>query len=159
MATTFAAIRDAMIANIKAISPSTITDVLFDYVPKRHTLLEWTASAGSSGTFRTFEIVRTGPTEQLPHLSPDTIRREEFAAILVAYPRAVAAYGDDELLDLDDVMREDARQIRDVIMSTSNFVASQHEAVVTIEDVSRDGGIWFQPFTVRLQYDEAQSLT
>lgn|SRR3990167_6307211 len=157
--TTFAIIRDQIIVKIKAITPTLLAGDKFDHVPKRYTVEEYVDSAGGSGTLRRFDLRRSGMVETLPHLGTSEIMREEFALLTVAYPKTLGRYGMNDRLDMDDVIRGDARQIRDTIMSTGNFVSGQSEAQVTIQEPERGDSTWFQSFLIRVLYLEAQSIT
>lgn len=157
--TTFALIRDQIVTKVKALTPTLLAGDKFDHVPKRYDVREFVESSGGSGVLRRFDIQRAGTTETLPHLSTSEVMREEYARLTVAYPRTYGRYGTNDRLDMEDVIRSDARQIRDTIMSTGNFVSGQQEAQVAIEEPERGDATWFQPFMIRLLYHEAQTIT
>jgi len=154
--TTYGAIRDQMIAKIQAITPTVRSDELF---ARSHTRLPLRIEATSSSAFfRKFEIVRTGATEQPPHMDGDSVYRIEEATISVAYPAVPGAAGEDEIDDLEDLIRKDAKLIHDVIFSAGNYVSGQDIAVPVIQPVEMGEGVWFQDIVVRIQYRESMTL-
>ncbi len=159
--TTYALIREQIIAKIMALSPTLLgeTHRHFCRAPRRYSLRSW-AKENPAASLRMFEIARLGAAPDIDQVQDTSvIERNESAMILMAYPVAPALYGAHELDALDDVMRGDARQIRDVVYSPSSYLAGQSLASVTIEDPDRSSEhVWFQPFTVELIYTEAQSL-
>lgn len=160
--TTFAAIRDNYITLIEAITPSTHdgSDKKFKRSPRRYMLRDWAIKTGHSAVFRKFEIIRaSGVADQLPHFDSDQIQRRERARISIAYPVDVAFYGTDERDDLDDVMRSDAKQVRDVLFDPDNYLAGQNAAIVNILGPDRvSENVWFQDLEVDFIYNEAQSI-
>ena len=160
--TTFATIRDNYYTLIAAITPTvrTTDGYVFRKPPRRSMLRDWALTVGTEAVFRKFEISRSGSAaDQLPHFDSDALQRRERARVTVAYHTAVAFYGEDEIDEMDDVMRSDARQIRDVLFDTGNYVSGQNAAIVTILPPDRARrGVWFQEFDVDFIYNEAQSL-
>jgi hypothetical protein len=159
--TTLATIRDAMITEIEALSPSSHADKLFRRGKKRKSIREWAANQNSgSAVFRRFEIVRTGEATDPPLMDPSAVERSEDVIITVAYPVLPALYGSDDLDDLEEIARADAKQIRDVVFASDNYVSGQLAAFVTIQPLDRgDEDVWFQDLVVNVRYYEAQSLS
>ena len=156
--TTFAAIRDNMVTVIQALTPASLPDTTFKRLPANHELRTWALQNGSTAVFRRFQVLRGG-SEEAPLLDPDAFERNEAAFLSVASPAPPGLGGPDDLQDLDDIMRADARALRDAIFSADNYLAGQSLASVTIEAPDRsDDAVWFQDFTIQLIYLEAQSL-
>lgn len=158
--TTFDAIRDTYVTAIRAVTFSTAPDDAFDYVPERMMLRDFVDRTGGSACFRKFEFVRTGTGPDPAIMHPEEVDREEFAEVLIAYPVTVALYGINDLLDVEKVMRADARKVNDVLRSTANYTSGQNAAFTTIGTPDRSQpDIWYQPLSVRLLYNEAQAIT
>lgn len=153
--TTIETIRDQMITKIEAITPANLANYLFRRATKRYDIRDQNPG---SALFRKFEIVRTGSAEDPPFFDPSAIEREEEMTVTVAYPVLAGLYGNNDLDDMEDVIRKDAQQIRDTLFSSTNYVTGQLAAFVTIEPVNRGGPVWFQEFTVIAKYYETQSL-
>ena len=166
MATTLAAIRDRLVVVIEAATPTNApcdAASLFRYKPEREfSLTEWCA-ANASACFRRFEIKRSSGTSDDPGiLHPDEVQRtDEQLTITVAYPRLPDLYGEGYEA-MEDCLRADARQIRDLCLSGSTYsTVSGWSGVLqtVIEAPSREGVVWFQDITITLAYCESQSLT
>lgn len=164
MTTTFAAIRSQVIASLEGATPAAgLTNYPFRYVPERSfSLREWAESA-SDQVFRKFDIVRVGDsTERDPAVFSDEVGREEQMLITIAYPRLPSFYGDDGLLDMEDVIRRDARQVRDLLWSGSVIGAVSGWSgtkATSIAEPERDGDVWFQTVTATLLYCESATYT
>ncbi len=159
--TTFEAIRDQYIAEIKALTPaigSTQPEHRFNQSPLHQDLREWARGTASSAVFRKFQIRRTSATEE--HFQdPSQIERRETMEITIAYPRLPGLYGPNDLDDMEDYIRRDARQIRDLVWSYNTYVSGQNAAFpAPIPAPERGDRVWFQVLTFSLLYYEAQSL-
>lgn len=157
--TTYAAIRDRQIRLIEALVPAVIPKARFRRGHQHIPLKTWASTQGvGSAALRRFEIVRNGVSDP-PLLDPAAREVREETLISVAYPTLAAHYGPDRLDDLEEIMRSDARQIRDVVFSYANYLPGQSLAQVTILQPDRAfAPVWFQDFSVSLIYTEAQSL-
>lgn len=149
-----------MVTNIKAITPANHADKKFDLAPKRYLIRQWaTQQNQGSAVFRRFQINRTGAAIEPPYTEPTAIERSEEVTVTVAYPVQVAAYGNDDLMDLDEYARADARQIHDELWTADNYLSGQNAAFVTIQPLDKDDPqVWFQDLVVDVRYYETQSL-
>ena len=155
--TTFAAIRDNYITVLEALTPTTKSEVPLRCVKKAE-LREWAEKNATSAVLRKFDIRRGDGTEP-PFQDPSAIERNEDMVLTVAYPVANGLYGQDDRNDMEDLIRSDARQIRDAVVSSDNYLAGQSAALLeTLPAPERDEKVWFQVFVFRLIYTEAQSL-
>jgi hypothetical protein len=158
--TTFMAIRRQQLAVIEALTPTLEAQHRFRRKPSRQPLKIWASIGPTTACYRKFEITRQDASPDPTILDPSAREQNERSTISVAYPVGVQGlYGVDEQIDLDDVMRSDAHQIRDAVFSTANYLAGQSAAFVTI--LSPDKGlaaVWFQDFEVECIYTEAMSL-
>lgn len=163
MATSFAAIRDRIRTVVEAATPSFApVQELYRYKPSNaQTLEEWALSAPAS-CLRSFSIIRVGFTVDREQFhAADEIPRQEQALLTIAYPRQHDCYGEG-YESMEDCMRADIRQVRDLCMSGSTWSAVSGWSGVldsTINEPVRDGSVWFQSLTLTLAYCEGQTLT
>lgn len=163
MTTTVQAIRDRLRTVIEAATPRTApTGDLFRYRPERSLLLQdWVASCPAD-CFRAFEIRRVGDLADSQGWQPDEIQRNDEQLLLtVAYPYLPDLYGE-SYEAMEDCMRSDAAQLRDLCISGSTVSAiSGWSGTVgcTIHEPERDGDVWFQRLTLTISYCESQTLT
>jgi hypothetical protein len=143
---------------IEELIPTVATDRRFERSRARNKALREWADGKSSIQFRKFEWMRSGPAVEPNVLLPDVILRIEQATLTVAYPVLPGLYGTDDLDSMEDVIRADARQIRDVLLDPGNLVDGCAAVLPTINDPDRDDSIWFQTFTCELTYYEGQTL-
>jgi hypothetical protein len=94
-------------------------------------------------------------------MDPAGFMRNEQVTITLAYPLALGMFGCEDLDDVEDLIRADAKQIRDAIFSAGNYVTGQLAArPLDLPETDRGGeGIWFQDLPFDVTYYEAQSLT
>ena len=163
MTTTLAAIRDRIKTVIEAATPATapVQDV-FRYRPTRmQNVEEWSAD-NAAACFRIFDIRRVGDLPDSQGWQPDEImRNDEQLMITVAYPRLCDIYGA-SYESMEDCLRSDARQLRDLCISPSTAAGVSSWSAVNgcvIHEPERDGDVWFQRLTISLAYCEAQTLT
>lgn len=156
--TTLDAIRANTIAIIEALTPTTLTDVLFRRADRSADIREVSTT---DGALRTFEVRRTGGVQKVMGvLASDQDYRTEELSIIVAYPVEVGLYGLDDLDDLDDIARADARQIHDAVYSAANYLSGQNAAYPAIQALDRSRpDVWFQELIVQVEYFEAQSYS
>lgn len=121
-------------------------------------LREW-ADGKSSIQFRKFEWHRSSEANEPFVLLPDTIMRIERATLTVAYPAMPALYGPDDLDSMEDVIRADAAQLRDALISPGNLIAGCCAVLPVIEEPERNTLVWFQSIVCELTYYESQALT
>lgn len=160
--TTITAVRDAIASTVDALTPATHSDKLYRRSPRRYPLRVWAGEqTKSSAAFRKYEIVRTGPAIDAPLMDPSAVERVEILTMTVAYPTLPGLYatGTEERDEMDEVIRQDARQLRDTIFKSSNYLAGQSAAFVTIQapDLG-DPLMTYQDLTIEVRYLEAQSL-
>lgn len=157
--TTYEAIRDSYITKIKALSPSRVSNLLFDECPRNMSLRDYAGMAGSAA-IRKFQFERTGFVEDPPVLDWTAKETNEDITLTVSYPTTFALYGKADRNDLEALMRSDARQIRDLIFSGGNYLAGHTASFVTILRSDRkSSSVWYQGFGISLIYTEAETLT
>jgi len=158
--TTIEAIRDALIAKIELISPAVFSQEKFRRAKYDTDLREWAEANAGSAVLRKFEIVESSAPEQPGQLEPAAIRLTQDLTVTVAYPVTKTGAGEKGRDDLADLVKSDARQIRDVLFSGGNYpTGSQPTAPPVVAAIDRDGPVWFQEITVTVQFYEAMSLT
>lgn len=161
MTTSIGAIRSQLTTVIEAATPTNAPiNELFRYVPERAQMLtEWVEENCGSACFRRFDIRRVGPAEELADHGTE-IQRNESLMITIAYPRLPGLYGD-SLDDMEDTIRNDARQLRDICLSTSTLISGWSAVTdISIDEPNRDDSdVWLQTITLTANYCEAQTLT
>lgn len=163
MATSLSAIRDQLKAVIEAAVPSTApVDEYFRYKPSNAESIEEFAASAPGSSFRKFSIIRSSDTDDGAGniLDPTEVQRvDEQVTITVAYPRLPDIYGEG-YESMEDCMRADARQIRDLCVSPSTLISGWSAVTgVVIHAPDRDGDVWFQRLTVSLSYCESQTIS
>ena len=159
--TTRAAIRDQMISDIEALTPTSApSDIRFRRSPRKTPLRKWaTESNQSSAVLRRFEILWDGLVERLPYQETTAYERRDRVTVTVAYPVKVGQYGSDELDDLQDTVELDIRQIRDKIETAASYVSGENLATVVSEEMDRsDDNVWFADLGVEITYYAAQTV-
>lgn len=144
---------------LEALQPTRSTDRGFERSRVRNKLLADWADGSTSAQFRKFEWLRTGPAAEPHVLLPDTILRIEEATVTIAYPVLPALYGADDMDSMEDMIRADARQFRDALLSPGNLVDGCCAVLPTILEPNRGDTIWFQSVVCELTYYESQTLT
>lgn len=163
--TTFAAIRDNYVTKIQALAPRTLASLVFDRVTVRQDVRAWASANPTSEAARKFEIRRSGGVSDPLVLEPSLVERQEAAELVVAYPLLEELYGrrpsggKPGWDDLEDVMRDDAAQLRDLLTSPNNLLAGQTACVVTIEPPERlSVAAWFSVLSLQFDYYESQAI-
>lgn len=158
--TSYSAIRDNYIALIEAATPAVLPGYKFRRSPRDKRLRDFALSTGSA-SLRGFEIMRTAVAVAEPEVQdPSAVDRTEVCEITIAYPVVPALYGRTDFDEIEVVMRRDARQIRDLLFSSSAYVAGQSAGFPTIAAADRTSDqVWFQEISVVLLYLESQTLT
>jgi hypothetical protein len=158
--TTYTSIRDNLIDVIEALTPATQASHGYR---RAHRVRSLRSAAGASGrgssVLRRFEV-RRGAADEPEAQDPAAYLRVEDFTISVAYPVAPGLYGNEDLDAVEGVIRADARQIRDAVVSAGNYVAGQQGvecASLPSPDTSADD-VYYQDLTFRVSYYEAQSL-
>lgn len=144
---------------LEALAPTLCSDRGFERSRVRNKLLADWADGSSSIQFRKFEWLRSGPAGEPLVLLPDVILRIELATVTVAYPALPALYGTDDMDSMEDLIRSDARQFRDALLSPGNLVSGCCAVLPTILEPLRNDAIWFQSIVCELTYYEGQTLT
>ena len=154
--TTLQAIRDNWVSRILALTPTNAVDLPFDQAPRNELIRTWAiASPGSS--FRRFQIWHTGGIELpgIPDLDESTNYTTTELTITVAYPRqALALYGNDDLFDMQDLIREDARKIASDLffhpITGQSMVAINAQPLDTADD-----DVWFLDLVITTHFRES----
>jgi hypothetical protein len=150
--TTYKDIRDSLSSRISNITPTLLAGDLFRQLPKGYLHETWVAT-GSSELLRKFAW-RRGLVQDPPYQESSVVQRNETVRLTVSYPDLPGLYGNSDRLEIERVMRSDARQIRDLITSPGGYLSGQHGALVRILGPIK-GPARLQPFHVTLIYDEA----
>jgi hypothetical protein len=158
VSTTLAAIRDALTVRLRSLTPTLLSQHLFQPAPTRHDLDDWSFRMGAhSDLLRKFQWRYMG-TDDPPNLSPDTTERNDLVRLSIAYPVLPGLYGALELDDLETVMRADARQVRDLISLGDGVAGAQKVGLVRVLAPETGGLVWMQRFDVTLVYIETMTL-
>lgn len=144
---------------LEALNPALSSERGFERARPRNKLLADWADGSSSIQFRKFEWLRSAPSAEPLVLLPDTIMRVDQATVTVAYPTMPALYGTDDLDSMEDLIRSDARQFRDALLSPGNLVDGCCAVLPTIQEPQRGDKVWFQSIVCELTYYETQTLT
>lgn len=126
--TTMTALRDYMIALVKAIQPAKLAETDdVDFVPYRNEgagdFIDW-AEDNPQAAFRRFQIRDTGESSVVPDVNnTDIVGKWVDFEVIVSYPQTLRA-GDDAALARDALMTDDERLIDNVIglQGYPNFV-------------------------------------
>lgn len=143
---------------IEGITPTYASDRRFERSHVRNKRLRDWADGKGSIQFRKFEFTRAGPAVEPNVLLPDTILRYERALVTIAYPILPALYGSEDLDSMEDLIREDARQVRDVLLDPDNLQDGVSAVLPTILEPERDESVWFQGIDCELIYYEGQTF-
>ena len=145
---------------LETLTPSLVADKPFRRVPRRNvSLRKW--AQGSSVEFRAYEWRREGDVGE-PEVFAGEILRRETGVLTVAYPikGGLAIYGDEDLDAVEALIRSDARQLRDALLSPGNVISGLHGIRPTIASLDRaDDAVWFQDIVCEVIYQEAEALT
>jgi hypothetical protein len=158
--TTLAAIVANYVTKLEALTPTSIGG-RFLRTPLDYTLDEWAGVNQGSASLRRFEFVETGGDEDLGVMDPSASLRRRELTLTVAYPRkGLSLYGKSAHVDLESIAEADARQLRDALFSSGNYVTGQELGAVTVLPLDRnDGSVWFQRLVVVVEHYATQTLT
>lgn len=141
---------------LERIVPTYCPNRLFQRSRVNAPLREWATNASAS--VRQFEWRRTGPATEPNILLPDEILRIEQVAVSVAYPDLRGLYGQD-VESLEDLIRHDARQLRDALLDPGHLIDGCQAVMPTIEPPERGDEVWFQTIVCEVTYYEGQTFT
>lgn len=153
-ATTLAAIRAALKAQILGLTPTTRKDVLFHPAPPATTWAEWLAANKGSQSFRIFSIERDpdSETEELPLHSPSARFVDDWLLLRVAYPLAPGLYGPEGWEDLEDVLEGDADQLAGRAENSQYYLAGQVQTSAEERALDRTDGVAVLTIRLRCRY-------
>jgi hypothetical protein len=158
--TTLKAIRDNYATLIEVLTPAVVPEYPFRRAPRDQSFQSYVLASGS-GAFRAF-VLSIDDQDVDPQMSPfDSVERNEALLLTMSYPVNVPAlYGVADRDDMEWTMRRDARQIRDLLFSTSSYLPGQSAGFPERLPYDRsDGRVWFLELRILTIYTEAQSLT
>lgn len=157
--TTFERIRDNYRTVIMALTPRRLAAIKYDFIDDEP-LVEMATRIPSVAMFRRCEMTRTGDVApQAQFLEPNAQERQETAQLVVAYPVLENLAGREKYRELEDIMRDDAQQLHDVLFWSGNYLVGQSACFVTIAPPTRvSKQLYIQTFNLQLDYYEAQSL-
>lgn len=154
--TTITAIRDHYFALLRAATPASHTDRHFDHVSQVQ-VQDWAKGAATIEHFRKFEW-RGGAAEEGDLVAYNQVERIESVALTVYYPVLPEFYGRDGVDDLEEVIRRDARTIRDLLYAPSNYITGLQLCEVAIGQPQRSGAYYVMTLALSVHYYEAESL-
>lgn len=154
--TTVPAIRAQLVTVIEGLTPTRLTNLPFRRADQRQTLAEW--ASRNSGKCRAFEIVQTSSGVENEFTHPSQVLREEPFSLTVAYPRLASLAGAGDLDGLRDMMREDARVLRDAVFDSSNYLSGVCKMGPAVASFSEDGEVWFVQLDFVVTFFETQSI-
>jgi hypothetical protein len=157
--TTFELIRDGYRTAILTLTPRRLSNLKFDFIDDEP-LVEMATRVPSVAMFRRCEMTRTGDVApQSPIIEPNAQERQESAQLVIAYPVLENLAGREKYRELEDIMRDDASQLHDVLFWSGNYQIGQSACYVTIAPPTRvSAQLYLQTFNLRIDYYEAQSL-
>jgi hypothetical protein len=154
--TTMTAIRDAYNTLLRALTPAKLSRRKFDHVADLD-LEEW-QDRPTAELLRKFAWLRGSELRETGVFAVDLREVVETATLTVVYPLLPDLYGRDRFDDLEAIIREDARQIRDALFSPYNYLGGQLHCDVIIAETERGPGLYVQRFELTVTYYEAQRL-
>lgn len=155
MSTTYQLIRDDLSSRIRAITPGVLADRPFDILPAKYEATSWSAK-GSSDLLRKV-VFRRATVVDAHRLMAESIERNEVVTLTVLYPASLPAlYGVTDLDELERVMRLDAAQLRELLVSTSFHLSGHYTSTVSIQRPTTTGTVWTQPLQLTLTYEETR---
>lgn len=135
--TTFASIRRQMVATIKALTPTSITDDLFRLTESEAVDFAGWAEENAASTFREYEIIE-GQTRRVDPADHQVEMRETDCEVVVAYPHQWGLYQHATVertqrnrAAMRAILEEDASLIAKNIgiKGADNYVSGQHAAI------------------------------
>ena len=155
--TTWPTIRNAIVDVIEGLAPTWQSGVKFRRSKRSRSVRDWTKT---TAVFRGFEVRRDRADTPEGPRDPSAILRNEAFTITVAYPVALGLYGINDIDDMETVIRDDARLIRDAVFSSGNYVTGQQAALPDPLPAIDDGDpdVWFQEIQFTAVYYEGQTL-
>lgn len=143
---------------LEGLTPTLAQDIAFERSRVRNKPLRRWADGKTSAQMRKFEWSRTSQATEPLVLLPDTIMRVEQATLTLAYPVMPALYGTEDLDSMEDLIRLDAAQLRDALISPGNLPDGVCAVLPTIAVPDRGDFIWFQEISCEVQYYESQTI-
>lgn len=142
---------------LEGLTPTLASDKTFRRAPRKNLeIRNW--AQGNSGEFRAYTWTRTGEAGE-PEIFASEILRRETASLVVAYPMLLAYYGTEDLDSVESLIRGDARQLRDALLSPGNLISGLQAVLPTILPPERGEKVWFQELSCTLIYFEGETLT
>ncbi len=138
MPTTFATVRDQMVALLEAVTPARLAGQKLRRHRDPQPFPAW-VEAHPEGCLRRFEIVGDLALEPSPFTDGLVEQSEQGVRVQIAYPRSPGLYGPENERDFDDLIDADFAQIDEAIgkFAHPDYVAEQHLAEfrsLTFED-------------------------
>jgi hypothetical protein len=156
MPTTFATIRDAQVALIEALTPTSMAGQKFRRHREAVDFMAW-VEANPKSVHRKFEIRRNWDDDQRPTSDGSLEGVSHSMELRVAYSGDLGLYGSKNEGDVDRVIDEDRRAIDEAIGINGghNFVASQHDSRYVAHEVGVVGASRVLSITFSLLYDRS----
>jgi hypothetical protein len=157
--TTYDAIRDTQSLVLERLVPSQLAEHRFRRGNRSVGLRKWANENPTSAALRTFEL-RGGAIADSSMNDPGAHQVTQAVRLTVAYPAKPALFGREGLDDLEAIMFEDARQIRDALFGPTQgaYLAGHSVTAVERDTPETSDPVWFSNFTIRLTFTEQQSL-
>lgn len=142
---------------LEQLTPTLASDKPWRRAARRNVAIrDW--AKGNSGEFRSYTWTRSGSAGEPEVFASEILRREE-ATLTVAYPILHALYGVEDDDSVESLIRGDARQLRDALLSPGNLISGLQAVLPVIQPPERGEKVWFQDITCTLVYFEAETLT
>lgn len=151
--TTFALVRAGFETQIEALTPGTHADILFRKALDEVDFEEW-AAENPQAVFRRFSIRNDFDWQPVDVTGTDLLIMRHGCTVHVGYPSGLAAYGVDNLRDVDDLIEADVDQIDEAIgvHGYANYASGLHASELTRVQVTEVGQSRIVSITFDLQY-------
>jgi hypothetical protein len=124
-------------------------------------LRRWALQAGGNDILRLFEIRRNGPRVDPGLQWPTASYVNQPFLLTLAYAAQPKLYDLDDIAELEDLIAEDAQQLRDLIFGGTGLAGDGHNASVVeygAPDRADPRGVWFMDLTITAKFFTGQEL-
>jgi hypothetical protein len=156
MTTTFAAIRDAQVAAIRALVPTRHLEHRFDVHRLDDDFDAW-VEAHPDASFRRFEIASNFDWQLVGTTDMATDTLSSSVTVSVAYPIQLARYGVANRRALDELLEQDLVLIDGAIgrRGYQNYPAGQHGGIFISAIPVRLARVWIVRLVFQIEYDRS----
>jgi hypothetical protein len=144
---------------IEATPPTRLPNYPYRRTTRRMPIEDLVVANPGSGLLRHFEMrMVLGAVDSIT-LDPRQGLMIEPAELIVAYPTQVALYGKQDLDSMENIIRRDARQLHDILLSPGNYISGQNGALPGFGTVEQSRDVWLLRIPVMVHYFESQTFT